>query len=120
MGKHGKTEPVGKFALMEESTGRYHITIKAGMPRPDIRRIARLIIAHSKTNPDSKLNVMQDGREKTHGLVRDLTYKKLTEIIATATLSGGGSLVVVSEKVGGALSSKFWKHPTITKLLSRR
>ena len=115
-----KSEPIGKYALIETTAGRYHIEVQAGMPRSAIRRIANLLLVHAKTRPDAKLNVLQAGEERTLGLLKDINRQRLSAIIMKAVQEGGGTFVVISEKRGGALGAKFWRHPAITKLLSRR
>ena len=90
------------------------------MPVPAIRRIAHLLVVHGKTRPGAKLNILQAGQERSFGLLKNLSLQKLQAIVAKAVRTGGGTFVIVSEKAGGALGSKFWKHPAITKLLSRR
>ena len=115
-----KSEPIGKYALMESTGGRYHIEVRAGMPRSAIRRIAHLLFVHAKTRPGAKLNILQNGKERTISLLKNISRQTLEAIIAKAVATGGGTFVVVHEKTGGALGSKFWRHPAITKLLSRR
>ena len=115
-----KSEPIGKYALLETSGGRYHLEVHAGMPKSAIRRIAHLLVVHAKTRPDAKLNILQGNKERTLGPLKNMSLQKLQAIVAKAVQSGGGTFVIVSEKTGGALGSKFWKHPAITKLLSRR
>ena len=115
-----KSEPIGKYALVESTGGRYHIEVRAGMPKTAIRRIAHLLFVHAKTRPSAKLNILQNGKERTIGLLKTLSLQKLQAIIAKAVHTGGGTFVVVHERAGGALGSKFWRHPAIRKLLSRR
>jgi hypothetical protein len=110
---------MGKFALIETTHGRYHIEIKPGISRKTIRRIARLIWLHSKSHPGSKLNMLHQGREKTYGLIKNLSQQKIDAFVALAAKQGG-TFVVVSEKIGGALDSPFWKHHRMVNLLSAR
>ena len=114
-----KSEPVGRYALIEETAGRYHIEVKPGMPKKTIRRIARLLRVHAESRPDAKLNILQTGQERTLGLLKDLSSTRLMAILWKAVNTGGGTFVVISEKFGGALGKAFWRHPAITKLLSR-
>ena len=115
-----KSEPIGKYALIETTAGRYHIEVKSGMPRKAIRRIANLLFVHAKGRPDAKLNILQAGEERTLGLLKNISRQRLSALIMKAVQDGGGTFVVISEKRGGALSKAFWRHPAITKLLSRR
>lgn len=118
--KPTKSEPIGKYALIESTSGRYHIEVRAGMPKKTVRRIANLLLIHAHSRPDAKLNILQAGQERTLGVLKKISLQRLMAIITKAVAEGGGTFVVVSEKSGGALSKRFWRHPTITKLLSRR
>ena len=54
-----KSEPIGRYALIEETAGRYHIELRPGMPQKTVRRIARLLRVHVESRPDAKLNILQ-------------------------------------------------------------
>ena len=118
--KPDKSEPIGKYALLETSGSRFHLEVKQGASRDAVRRIAHLVFVHAKSRPDAKLNVMQGGKERTLGRLKDLSLRKLQAIVTKAAAEGGGTFVIVQEKKGGALSSAFWRHPAVARLLSRR
>ena len=105
--------------MIEETAGRYHIEVKPGMPQKTVRRIARLLQVHAESRPDAKLNILQAGQERTLGLLKDISSTRLMAILWKAVNTGGGTFVVISEKFGGALGKAFWRHPAITRLLSR-
>ena len=76
----------------------------------------------NKINTHQKMDEMLDNQNL---LFKDIGFRnsietKLQAIILKAVQDGGGTFIVISEKRGGALSKKFWRHPAITKLLSRR